>query len=392
MVGIRTVAPLEPHVIRPRVPRGRRRTSTVPGGVLVLTLSAALLAGCSTARPAPGPTTAADGLRHTAVQVTLGGCGTGWTHPHAGTQVFDVRNDSDRPTEVHIVAPATGLVYGEVEGLAPGTSRPLQVTLGGGRYAFLCLPDDAAAIRGPTVAVAGHATAGPAARAVTEQDLIPPTLAYQKWIGGRMKELAARVGTLRDDIDRGDLAAARTDWLTAHLVYERMGAAYDTFGDADGAINGTTAGLPGGSHDPDFTGFHRIEYGLWHGQDAARLKPFAARLVDDVATLRVRLAAGQDGSADDGSARARDPGEHRAVRADRPHRLRQRQQPGHRPRQPRRHRRGPRPDPPAARRPGRPAPAARPVARPGCATPSTTATGTAGGPRWDNCPAPGASS
>ena len=30
---------------------------------------------------------------------------------------------------------------------------------------------------------------------------------------------------------------------------------------------------PAASHDPDFTGFHRIEYGLWHGQSAATLRP-----------------------------------------------------------------------------------------------------------------------
>ena len=48
------------------------------------------------------------------------------------------------------------------------------------------------------------------------------------------------------------------------------------FGDADGVINGTDAGLPGGVHDPDFTGFHRIEYGLWHGESTRSLKAPAA--------------------------------------------------------------------------------------------------------------------
>lgn len=121
---------------------------------------------------------------------------------------------------------------------------------------------------------------------MTEHDLVPPTLAYQKWIGARAAELARKTGVLRKAVDRGDLAAARAAWLPAHLVYERMGAAYGTFGDADAAINGTGAGLPGGSRAPDFQGFHRVEYGLWHGESAASLRGPADRLDAAVRALR----------------------------------------------------------------------------------------------------------
>lgn len=227
-----------------------------------------------------------DGLPHTRVTVSAGGCGQGWTSGRAGDQVFDVHNASSGPAEVDLVDPGTGAVYGEVEGLAPDTTRPLQVTLGGGSYAFKCLPDDADALTGPTVRIAGPAQAGPAAVPVTQHDLIPPTIAYQQWIGGQMGQLADKVGALRDAIDSGDFDAARAAWLPAHLVYERMGAAYGTFGDADKAINGTTAGLPQGTSDPRFTGFHRIEYGLWHGQSGDQLRGPADQLAKDVDQLR----------------------------------------------------------------------------------------------------------
>ncbi|MEU6171436.1 EfeM/EfeO family lipoprotein [Streptantibioticus parmotrematis] len=267
-----------------RTPRAPLTAATV---LLAVGVLGGVLTGCGTGHRASAAASApSDGLPHTAVRVSLGVCGQGWTRPHAGQQVFDVTNASDGPTEVDIVDPKSGAVYGEIEGLAPNTTRTLDVTLGGGSYAFKCLPDDADAMTGPTVRIPGHAAAGPAAAAVSEQDLIPPTLAYQKWIGGRMSQLAEDVGTLKDDIDGGDLGPARSDWLTAHLVYERMGAAYDTFGDADGKINGTTAGLVKGLDDPDFTGFHRIEYGLWHGQSADQLKGPAAQLVSDVNALK----------------------------------------------------------------------------------------------------------
>jgi iron uptake system component EfeO len=271
-------------VIRPRTSWGPAAPRKPAAAALALTACAVLLAGCAAApHRAAAP---ADGLPHTGVEVALGVCGKGWTSPHAGTQVFDIHNASDGPTEVDLVDPRTQQVYGEVEGIGPGTTRPLQVTVGGGPYAFKCLPDDADAMTGPTVTVPGRAKAGPATAAVSEQDVIPPTIAYQKWIGGRIATLATDVRTLRGDLHRGDLAAARRDWLTAHLVYETMGAAYDTFGDADGAINGTTAGLSGGVTDPGFTGFHRIEYGLWHGAGAHALAPWGDRLVRDVDALK----------------------------------------------------------------------------------------------------------
>ncbi|MGQ4383526.1 EfeM/EfeO family lipoprotein [Streptomyces sp. SAS_270] len=275
-------APPEP------APFARRRPVLLAGAALVAAV--AVGAGLLTAggsRRSGHPAASADGLRHTTVEVTPADCGRGWNHPEPGRQVFDLRNTSSTAAEVYLTDARTGAVYGEVEGLAPGTVRPLRVTLGNGTYAFKCLPDDADAVTGPTVRITGaKVKGGPAAVPVSQQDLIPPTLAYQKWIQARTVELEKRTDVLRAAVDRGDLTAARAAWLPAHLVYERMGAAYGTFGDADGAINGTTAGLSGGVHDKDFAGFHRVEYGLWHGESASNLRGPADQLAKAVRALR----------------------------------------------------------------------------------------------------------
>ncbi|WP_225847159.1 EfeM/EfeO family lipoprotein [Streptomyces sp. HPF1205] len=252
--------------------------------------------GRDDAKQAAAP--AADGLRHTTVLVSPGGCGHGWVRPHTGTQAFDLRNTGAAAAEVYLTDPRTGQVYGEVDGLAPGTTRPMVVDLGSGTYAFKCLAEDADAVTGPSVVVPGHAPRGPAALPVSGHDLIPPALAYQKWIGARMNDLVAGAVKLDADITGGDLAAARRDWLAAHLVYERMGAAYGTFGDADGRINGTAARAGGAVDDPGFTGFHRIEYGLWRGASAASLRGAAARLVSDTKALRASWAQARMDPAD----------------------------------------------------------------------------------------------
>ncbi|MFE9608860.1 EfeM/EfeO family lipoprotein [Streptomyces sp. NPDC006012] len=251
-------------------------------GVVLVCLVAGVLAVTHGSRPAhadSGP------LPHTTVEVSSSGCGHGWDAPAPGVQVFDLHNTTGGSAEVFLEDPQSQAVYGEVEGIGPGTTRELTVRVGRGAYAFKCIPDDADAVTGPTVRITAGRS-GPSAAPVTEHDLIPPALAYQKWVGGGLADVVRLATRLRGAIDRGDLAAARTAWLPAHLQYERLGAAYDAFGDADAQINGTGAGLPGGVHDKDFAGFHRIEYGLWHGESAAGLRAPAAALVKALAGLR----------------------------------------------------------------------------------------------------------
>jgi len=39
-------------------------------------------------------------------------------------------------------------------------------------------------------------------------------------------------------------------------------------------------------HDPDWTGFHRLEYGLWHGEGSGQLTGVANKLAADIRGLR----------------------------------------------------------------------------------------------------------
>ncbi|MET8952987.1 EfeM/EfeO family lipoprotein [Streptomyces sp. NPDC004129] len=263
------------------------RLRAVGALVLVPALVTAALVGILS--PDHRARAAADGLPHTTVEVSPSACGRGWSRPVSGLQVFDMHNTSDGAAEVYLQDARTRAVYGEIEGLAPGTTRPLTVRLGAGSYTFTCLPDDAEAVTGPTVRIAGG-TPGPAAALITQHDLIPLAIDYQKWVAGGLDQVVRLTGGLQDAIDRGDLDAARRAWLPAHLEYERLGAAYDAFGDADGQINGTDAGLPGGVHDPSFTGFHRVEYGLWHRESAAGLRAPAGALLKAVRALRADWA------------------------------------------------------------------------------------------------------
>ncbi|ATY14283.1 Efem/EfeO family lipoprotein [Amycolatopsis sp. AA4] len=227
------------------------------------------------------------------IQISRSACGQGWADPRPGVQTFHLHNTGSVTSEVDLIDPATGVVYGEVEGLGSGTTRPLQVTLGNGTYAFRCLPEDSSAIVGPAVTVSGGAERGPGVAPVTQNDLLGPLKSYQAQVTQGLDQLAADVGKVKDAIRGNDRGASQVAWLAAHLDYERLGAAYNAFGDSDKAINGTADGKPDGIKSPDFTGFHRIESGLWHNEDLAALVPVADQLDSDVQKLRKSFADSQ---------------------------------------------------------------------------------------------------
>lgn len=280
----KTPETIPPNASAPGWARLAARRPWLVAGVLVVV--PAVAAGAVIAA-LPSATAAAS-----TVTVTGTDCARDWTAARAGTQTFTVTNRSGKAGEINLVNAAGGVV-GEIETLGPATSAPLTATLRPGSYAFTCyLSGQAMTTSGP-VQVTGHAAqAAPAAvKPVTVRDLTGPNQAYQRYAAAQLRGLAAAVASLQADLRRGDLAAARTGWLAAQLAWERTGASYNSFGDDGTAVAGLPDGLPAGVADPKFTGLHRLEYGLWHGQRAAELRPVAATLAADVARVRRNLSS-----------------------------------------------------------------------------------------------------
>jgi high-affinity iron transporter len=109
---------------------------------------------------------------------------------------------------------------------------------------------------------------------------------YRSYVAGKLATVRSQLTALSAEIAAGSLARARTDWLIAHLTWLAIGqddGAYGCFGALGGEIDGLAAGHPGGTADPAFTGFHRVEFDLWTRRD---LRAAAT----DTATLRRLLA------------------------------------------------------------------------------------------------------
>ena len=257
-------------------PARRRPGWVVP--VAVVTVPA-VVAGLAVALGRPKPAAAQT------VAVSQTQCGQGFSAPKPGRQTFQMHNTGDKTSEVYLVDPATNAVYGEIEGLAPGTTRALVATVAGGTYAWRCVPTCGTAVTSKAVRVTGSGAAK-AVVPVSAQDLAGPLAQYKAYVGQGLATLVAQTRTLAADVKGGHLDQARADWLTAHRTYSSLGAAYGTFEDFDKKINGRADGLPGGVHDKDFAGFHRVEYGLWHGESAASLTGPAEQLAVDSAGLQ----------------------------------------------------------------------------------------------------------
>jgi high-affinity iron transporter len=220
----------------------------------------------------------------TQIAITEKACGTGWSSPGAGTQSFDITNNGSNTAEVYLIDPSTNAVYGEDPDVTPGAAEVMNVSIGAGAYVFRCSFIDGTVLNSTRYTVdGGKGQSG--VTPVTEQDMQDPVSDYRAYVETNLPTLLADSQRLDADLKAGDLARAKTDWLPAHLDYERLGAAYGTFADYDAAINGSAGGQPQGTATASWTGFFRIEYGLWHGQSAAQLAPLGDKLVTEIQGL-----------------------------------------------------------------------------------------------------------
>ena len=244
-----------------------RLTAPVVTGLLLVSLAGCSGSDSSAARDAGGVVTAGTGA-----------CRWSGPAPQPGTQEFTVRNTAhgqDTGTmRLTLTDATTGGIWAQVTTLAPGSTRTVRTVLPAGSYRWRCVPlQGVAAVSGvrTTTGQGDGAQPGEPMTAISAEEVTNAVAVYRAAVTDRLGRLAADTDQLTAAAAAGDVPAARERWLTAHLDFERLGAAYGTFGDAADALDGLPDGLPGGIDDPDATGFLRVEHDLWSGSDDGRL-------------------------------------------------------------------------------------------------------------------------
>ncbi len=115
-----------------------------------------------------------------------------------------------------------------------------------------------------------------------------PTAQYRAFAVGQLRLMEGEVRRLRSALAANDRTAAQVAWRAAYASYLHLGAVYlvGALATLDQAIDGNAGGLPGGTRSPQFTGLHRIEYGLWTSTEPRTLLSQARQLNLNVRRLR----------------------------------------------------------------------------------------------------------
>ncbi|TXJ04048.1 MAG: peptidase M75 family protein, partial [Aeromicrobium sp.] len=217
-----------------------------------------------------------------------------------GTVTFKVTNTGDKVTEFYLLGEDGLRIAGEVENIAPGTSRNLTLQAQPGTYFTECKPGMVGeGIGTAKFTVTGEKLAVSADEKEATDAAVESYTAYTKDQAGALVTATEEfVAAYIADDDK----EARRLFPLARRSYERIEPTAGLFGDLDPKIDyrkpGAEAeGLP-------FTGFHRIEMDLWLDEarknypgekiealDAAGRKKVGEQLVADVQALYDRVHA-----------------------------------------------------------------------------------------------------
>ena len=218
-------------------------------------------------------------------------------HPHscepnaltvpAGLNSFRIVNASERAVEWEILDGV--LVVEERENIAPGLSQVINATLAPGDYAITCglLSNPRGTLHvTPTAASEASANARPSMVA-----FIGPLSEFRVYVSRQSRVLIKAVDALSQAIGAGDLEQAQALYTPARVAYQRLAPAAQRLAELDNAINARADYFEKRESDPGFSGFHRLEYGLFDQRSTEGLAPIAQRLQADTVQLKQQLLA-----------------------------------------------------------------------------------------------------
>lgn len=202
-----------------------------------------------------------------------------------GKRSFEIVNTSDRPIEWEILDGV--MVVAERENIPPGFRQTLTAQLAPGKYEITC-----GLLSNPrgVLTVTDSEEARAAAADVGLRKFLGPLSEYRVYLVLQSARAVAEAEDLAELIEAGDLDEARAQWKAARLPYKRVEPLAYRLSDLENAIDPMAEYLAKREEDPGFTGYHRIEYGLFEENTTDGLAPVANRLVSDLKALKKRLA------------------------------------------------------------------------------------------------------
>lgn len=272
------------------VPTGQERTLNVdlPAGDYELNCKPGMTGnGFSTKFKVTGgaagspTTTIPPGSPEIDVQLTATGCDPMSFTAAAGAVKFNLTNATSQRAEFEVVSDPPGFL--DEKFVEPSATRAVGMALTAGNYKVFCTN---ATLPAASLVVSGDATVSgnydPARMASAIAD-------YKAYALGEAAALSTANKKFTDAVRAGDLATAKSLYAPVRVHWERIEPIAELFPDSDGAIDARVDDFPGGVTDPTFTGYHRLEYGLFEIGSTERLTPIADQLDSDLDVLIASL-------------------------------------------------------------------------------------------------------
>jgi iron uptake system component EfeO len=241
-----------------------------------LALAALTLSACGDAADSGGSSSGA--ARTVKVALTDAGCSPAAITARPGATRFVVSNSgTSKVSEFEILEGKR--IIGEAENIVAGIDGGFTLNLKPGEYTTACPGGSSAATGSLTVN-------GTAPAQAVDAQLTAATRGYTSYVETQAAELQRRTRRFAAAVKAGDVTKAKSLFASARAPYETIEPVAESFGDLDPEIDARVNDVAKGDR---WTGFHRIEQGLWQKNSTAGLAPFADKLVNDVDRLVAKV-------------------------------------------------------------------------------------------------------
>jgi iron uptake system component EfeO len=128
-------------------------------------------------------------------------------------------------------------------------------------------------------------------KATEEKNLLEKEVsAYKDFATLQLDRFVVETEAFVEAVKAGDIEKAKKLYAPARMYFERSEPIAESFGDLDPRIDARLADIKEeGQGEEDWSGFHKIEYGLWVEGSTAGYEDVADQLLKDVKELRAKV-------------------------------------------------------------------------------------------------------
>jgi iron uptake system component EfeO len=216
------------------------------------------------------------------ISITDKGCEPNDITIKAGQEIFTLTNNSKKAVEWEILD-GVKVVF-ERENILPGFKLDLKPKLKEGVYDLTC-----GLLSNPKGKLTVTAGAAPAEAAKIDPELAKAIEAYRDYAKAEVNMLVKDTAAFVQAVKEGKLEEAQKLFGPTRVHYESIEPVAELFGDLDPAIDARADDFEKKEQDPTWTGFHRIEFGLFSEKKTEGLGEIADKLLIDVTELKSRI-------------------------------------------------------------------------------------------------------